>query len=219
MTASCGPVWRPRDGSIWPRFRRHREERGRSGVGPSQAGIPFPTVGVEPLQGVMVGPTQAVLTTPGSARIATSPSRLDWPRPVRSPASALRGRRGSQRLSRPGTRNPRRAPASALRGRRGSQPWVQPDPPVTEPPPASALRGRRGSQLRLLLVAESTGHASVGPPGSARIATPAQSRSTVTREASVGPPGSARIATRHASTRSTRVWPQRRPSGVGEDRN
>ena len=62
MTAPSGPTWRHRDGSMWPHFRRHREERARSGVGPSQADIPFPMIGVGPLQGVIVGPTQAVLT-------------------------------------------------------------------------------------------------------------------------------------------------------------
>jgi hypothetical protein len=66
MSAPCGPTWRHRDGWMWPRFRRHREERATSEAGPNQADMSFPTIGVGPLQGVMVEPTQAVLTTPVS---------------------------------------------------------------------------------------------------------------------------------------------------------
>jgi len=69
MTAPFGPTWRQRDGSMWSRFRRHREEKARSGVGPSQADIPFSTIGVGPLQGVMVGPTSRI----------ELPNRLDAP--------------------------------------------------------------------------------------------------------------------------------------------
>jgi hypothetical protein len=67
MTASSGPTWRHHDGSMWPHFRRHREERARSEAGPNQADIPLARFGVEPSQAVMVGPTQAVVTTSASA--------------------------------------------------------------------------------------------------------------------------------------------------------
>ena len=74
MTAPLGSTWWHRDGSMWPRFRHHREERARSGAGPSRAAIPLPTLGVGAVQGVMVEPTQAVLTSRSGKIDATTPA-------------------------------------------------------------------------------------------------------------------------------------------------
>ena len=100
-TAPCGPTWRHRDGSMWPRFKRHREERARSVAGPSQADIPSPTVGVVPLQSVMVGPAQAVLTSMGCPVSGKSVlSHLNRPIRARVSIKAVRccGRVGRSQL-------------------------------------------------------------------------------------------------------------------------
>lgn len=103
-TAPCGPTWRHRDGSMWPRFKRHREERARSVAGPSQADIPSPTVGVVPLQSVMVGPAQAVLTSMGNRPEQQRPGQG---RGDTHPAAGQREDRGHRQCRPPGRRSRR----------------------------------------------------------------------------------------------------------------